>query len=51
MTLDEQAEAIARHFERVRDRLGDDAATFRGLIDSGVILPGPAVTEDIEEAE
>jgi hypothetical protein len=26
-------------------------ATFKGLLDAGVILPGPAVTEGIEEAE
>lgn len=58
-STDELAEAIALHWNRLHERfshlylgpLSLDAATFKGLLESGVILPGPAVTGQIEEAE
>jgi hypothetical protein len=50
ITVAEQAEAIAHHFARLRLRLaGDEIGTFRGLIESGVIVAGPAVVEGIQE--
>ncbi len=59
-TLDVVTERIAQQYERLNRRLtrwhtGEDplhhmnVATFRGLLEAGVILPGPAVTGEIEE--
>ena len=45
------AERIAAIFEHRRPRLPSAEATFQGMLDDGVIVPGPAVLAGIEEAK